>query len=162
MSLVVEDGTGLATAQSYISSADADAYHTAHGNTAWTGTGKDAALVRATAWLDARYRSRWVGTKATSAQALEWPRYGATDIDGWDVSMTIPAGLKAALCEAALREVVSSGSLTEPDNRDGLIVAETEGGMSRTYSRGAAPVSGAITGPIARLLRPAGIAVVRA
>jgi len=35
MSIVVEDGTGLATAETYISVADATTYHTARGNSAW-------------------------------------------------------------------------------------------------------------------------------
>jgi len=35
MSIVVEDGTGLATAESYISVADAVTYHTARGNSTW-------------------------------------------------------------------------------------------------------------------------------
>ena len=35
MSLVTEDGTGLPTAESYISVADATTYHTARGNAVW-------------------------------------------------------------------------------------------------------------------------------
>lgn len=164
MALIVEDGTGLATAQSYISAADASTYHTAHGNTAWTGTDavKEAALVRATAWLDGRYLSRWPGVRYTSTQALEWPRAGAVDCDGNELSAMVPAALKNALCEAALKELVKAGSLSEPDNGNGAIIAETEGGMSRTYARGVPPVSPAIFGMLGRILRPAGIKVVRA
>ena len=35
MSLIVEDGTGLAGAESYVSVTDADTYHDKRGNTAW-------------------------------------------------------------------------------------------------------------------------------
>jgi len=35
MALVTEDGTGLSTAESYISVADATTYHTARGNSSW-------------------------------------------------------------------------------------------------------------------------------
>ena len=35
MSLIVEDGTGLATAEAYISVADATTYHAARGNSTW-------------------------------------------------------------------------------------------------------------------------------
>ncbi len=35
MALIVEDGTGLSTAESYISVADATTYHTARGNSSW-------------------------------------------------------------------------------------------------------------------------------
>lgn len=164
MALIVEDGTGNADAQSYISAADATTYHTAHGNASWTGTdaAKEAALVRATAWLDARYLSRWPGARYTSTQALEWPRSGAVDRDGNDISAMVPTALKNALCEAALKEIVQAGSLSDPDNGNGAIIAETEGGMSRTYARGVPPVSLAISGPLARILGHAGIKVVRA
>ena len=42
--------------------ADADAYHTAYGNTGWTGTeaAKEIALRRATQYIDSRYRFRGV------------------------------------------------------------------------------------------------------
>ena len=43
MALIVEDGTGLANAESYVSVADATTYHTNYGNTAWT------AIIRSTA-----------------------------------------------------------------------------------------------------------------
>ena len=76
MSIIVEDGTGLTTAVAYVAVADADAYHTAMGNTAWTGTdaAKEIALRRATQYLDNRYTYR--GTRLTSTQALEWPQIG--------------------------------------------------------------------------------------
>jgi hypothetical protein len=35
MALIVEDGTGLANAESYVSVADATTYHANIGNTAW-------------------------------------------------------------------------------------------------------------------------------
>lgn len=112
MSLIVEDGTGLSTAQSYVSVADADFYHTAHGNATWTGidTLKEAALVRATQALDARYP--WQGIRYVETQALDWPRSGAADIDGYEIT-GIPQGVKDALCEMALLELVSPGVLTE-------------------------------------------------
>ena len=51
MSLVVEDGTGKADAESYISVADADTYHSNRGNTDWaalTTTEKEQLLRGAT------------------------------------------------------------------------------------------------------------------
>ena len=47
MAIVTEDGTGKSDAQSYLSLADADAYFTARGVSAWTGSNavKEAALI---------------------------------------------------------------------------------------------------------------------
>ena len=42
MTLIVEDGTGLANAESYVSVADATTYHANIGNTAWAAITSDA------------------------------------------------------------------------------------------------------------------------
>ena len=79
MTIVVETGVGLSTATSYISVVDADAYHTARGNTAWADldTGdKEPALVRATDYMLQVYRQRWKGVRMQATQALDWPRSG--------------------------------------------------------------------------------------
>ena len=78
MTLIVEDGSGLSTSESYISVSDADARHTALGNTAWTGADavKESALRRATQYMTQAYRQRWKGTRLLREQALDWPRYG--------------------------------------------------------------------------------------
>lgn len=76
MSLIVEDGTGLEDAESYVSVADADAYHSAFGNTDWaalTTPLKEQALRKATQYLDARYTFR--GDKTNIVQALSFPRF---------------------------------------------------------------------------------------
>ena len=99
MALVVEDGTGLSTSESYISVANADARHTNLGNTAWTGTdaAKEAALRKATEYLEQRYASRWRGTRLLRAQALSWPRYGAI-VHGWDIDSNIVPDVVANAC----------------------------------------------------------------
>ena len=67
MSLIVEDATGLSTAESYLSVANADTYHASYtGSTAWSGasTGtKERALRRATQYLDSVYGGRWLGER---------------------------------------------------------------------------------------------------
>jgi len=165
MSLIVEDGTGLANAQSYASAADATTYHTAHGNAAWIGATADmeSALVRATAWLDDAFYHRWPTCKMLSTQALEFPRLAAVDADGYALA-PVPAALKNALCEAALVELVTPGRLATDDSDNGNIVAESEGGMSRTYKKGGKKPSDwpAIYAPLRRILRPASHPVARA
>ena len=165
MSLIVEDGTGLATAQSYASAADATTYHTAHGNSAWTGTDavKEAALVRATAWLDDAFYFRWPCVKLLNTQALEFPRLAAVDVDGYALD-PVPASLKIALYEAALVELVNPGRLATDDSDNGNIKAESEGGMPRTYRDGGKRPSDwpLIYAPLRRILKSSAHPVARA
>jgi hypothetical protein len=104
----------LANANSYISIADADTYHEARGNTAWSDVGdedKEAALLKATAYLQGVYAGQWKGYPTTALQALDWPRayverleYAAlTSSSLWLESDVIPAGLSQACAELGLR-----------------------------------------------------------
>ena len=63
MALVVEDGSGLSGANSYATAAQADTYASDRGLSAWTGdtATKEAALIRATDYLEATYREAWLG-----------------------------------------------------------------------------------------------------
>lgn len=76
--LIVEDGTGKADAESYISVADATAYHAARGNAAWAAIASDTLrenyLRRATDYMEQVYRAAWKGTRMTATMALSWPR----------------------------------------------------------------------------------------
>lgn len=75
ITIVVEDGTGLADADVYVSQADADAYFAKRNNAAWAAASDDAkaaALVAATSYLDLRYKFK--GCRLSASQALEWPR----------------------------------------------------------------------------------------
>jgi hypothetical protein len=81
MSLIVEDGTGVALAESYISVTDADTYHASRGNTLWSTmqvSEKEQALRRATDYMQQVYRMDWKGTRTTITQNLDWPRIGVS------------------------------------------------------------------------------------
>lgn len=148
MALVLEDGSGVSNANSYASGDMADSYFEDRGNAAWTAGSdddKESALVRATQYLDGRYRGKWKGTKASSAQALAWPRANATDEDDLDIaSNVIPQVIIRATCEAALREFSEPGSLNPDLERGGYITKEVIGPIETDYSP-AAPVHTAIT-----------------
>ena len=130
MTLVVEDGTGLPTAETYVSVADADAYHAAMGNAGWAGADavKEPALRRAAQYIDTFYRFRGnrltdVAAPPVDAQALQWPR---------DIVSTWPIReLVAATCELALRAL--AGTLFA-DQSGGDVVSETVGPISVTYA----------------------------
>jgi len=105
ITIIPEDGTGLSTANSYLSVADADAYFEGHLYAAgWTAAApgdKDKAIAMATRLIDAH--TRWsTGEKKTSTQALQWPREGA-ELDGFEIAANlVPDPVKNATAELAM------------------------------------------------------------
>ncbi len=78
----IEDGTGVANANSYLSVADATDYHAERGDDVWadaTPSTMAKALVRATDYIEATYRAR--GNPLTASQGLQWPRVGDWGLD---------------------------------------------------------------------------------
>lgn len=75
MALTLDSTVGGASANSYLSVADADSYHEGRlHNSGWfeaTTTNKEAALVWATSLLDGM---EWQGYLASGTQRLRWPR----------------------------------------------------------------------------------------
>lgn len=129
MSLIVEDGSTVANAQSYISVVAADTYHSDRGHPAWALLDlptKEASLRLATDFMVDSYRNYWKGYRNDPNQALDWPRYGVileNDLDlsryvnvynraiqPYFVSSTIvPREVKESCAEFAL--VASTGQL---------------------------------------------------
>lgn len=147
MTLVVEDGTGKADAESYVSVADAVTTATALGLTFANDANAEAALRRATIWMDATYRSRLGGWRTRYRdQALEFPRTGMWDngtIPQLIAADEIPVEWKRACVIAAVREKASSGSLS-PDVTPGQIKksVEVSGAVKVEYAVGAGSVEG--------------------
>lgn len=134
MALIVEDGTGKADAESYLSVADLAAYATARGYALTGGDPeKEAALRQATSYLDARWRYKAV--KASAAQALEFPRTGLTDWSGLAVP-GVPKRVKDATAELAIK-VRAGTTLFDDAERGGAVKSETVGPISVTYADGA-------------------------
>lgn len=144
MSLTVEDGTIVSGAESYITVAAADTYHSGRGNSAWSGTDavKEAALRKAAAYLDGEYRKRWKGWKVDpEAQQMEWPRSGVCLSDdcgqsAWFLSNDfIHPRLQEAQCELALRAL--SGDLAPDYN--GSVIRERVDVLETEYAAGSGP-----------------------
>lgn len=137
--LVVEDGTGMSNADSYFTLAEINTYATGRGLTfPITDEAKaDAAVRRGTTWLDSTYGDRVNGNrKKGRAQALVWPRLGASDVYGEVIGESeIPAEWKRSAMEAAIREFASAGSLN-PDVTIGKVKKSVavEGAVSVTYA----------------------------
>jgi len=119
MAFVVEDGTGLETATSYISEAFVDGYHLDRGNSKWedfSSAEKQSALIRASDYVDKRFGKRFVGFRERKEQALEWPRMDAFDADGFLLNSVddVPRNLQKAVAEYALRAAICGVLAPDP------------------------------------------------
>lgn len=115
MVLTVEDGTGLANADAYVSEADADTYVTAYepeGFAAWVAAdsaAKEVAIRKATQYLDSVYVLRWKGTRINTTMSLDWPRCNVVSEGALLLSTVLPVNLVRACVEVAVRMI--SGDL---------------------------------------------------
>lgn len=97
MAIVVEDGTGLSTANSYISEAELTTYATNRGVTI-SGTNSEL-IYKAMDYLES---FKFIGVKYSKAQALQFPRVGVV-IDRFVIDYNeIPQLLKDAQAEICL------------------------------------------------------------
>lgn len=134
MSLIPEDGTGLANAESYVSLAGATARHAALDNTNWallSTAEMESALRRATQYMLQAYRTRWIGDRLNGTQALDWPRWNVW-VDGYPVSPSIvPADIANACADLALK--AAAGDLNADLTRG--VVREKVGPLETEYDR---------------------------
>ena len=136
MALVVEDGTGLPTANSYVSLAEVAAYHADRNHPAWgsaSTASQTAAAIAATRYLDTTYPYE-NGLRLSKDQGLLWPRKVAYDMEGFSLP-AIPPALKWAACELAL--VALTEELLPAQDRE--TAQEAVGPLSVVYKPGAAP-----------------------
>lgn len=141
--VTVETGSASSTGDSYVSEAFVEDYlWSIGGATAWTNASpkqRNAAMRRATMWIDNNYGTRFVGLSSSSTQALEWPRSFAYDRDGYPIT-GIPTALKKATAEVARRWLEDATQL-DPDIAAGSNVTQdtvTVGPItiSKTYAGG--------------------------
>lgn len=138
MALIVEDGSKVPGAESYISVSDATAYHSNRGNVAWaalTTAQMEVALRKATDYLLQAYRGNWKGYRILSTQALDWPRSNVLIEDGPYNNLVavnvVPQEVKNACAELALKTV--TGDLA-PDLEQN-VTREAVGPLSVDYDR---------------------------
>jgi hypothetical protein len=161
VSLIVETGTGDPTSESYASVATAMLYAANHG-LSFDGVPpeSEAALRRATSYLDFKYRLRYPGFRTNRhLQALEWPRSAAfyftpsyigespyfVDPNAFypfDFINTnvIPIEIINATCVAATIEWATPGALVmggvTPGTTGGMITKTKAGSVEIDYSGG--------------------------
>ena len=147
LTLIKEDGSGKADANTYANVADGDAYHEGHLYAgSWTGatTGsKEAALVMATRVIDALVRFH--GFKRLVTQALQWPRRACPDPDGDSGAVDIlgfargpyldetkvPAVIVHATCEMA-RELLAGDRTGDPEGV-GMVQIAVAGSLTAIF-----------------------------
>lgn len=175
MALIVEDGTGLANAESYVSVAYFRTYCTARGHdiSDYDDTEIEQALRRGTEWFEALYSARLPGARVSLTQALTLPQTGLYDARGYAVaSNAVPVQVQKAVCEATLRELATPGGLS-PDLVTGQIekrvrvdTIEVEYASGSTGAEGQRPTLTIVDGIMSSLLRggfwPYGARAVRA
>jgi hypothetical protein len=135
MAITVENGSGLANAESYITVAEANSYHSLRGNTTWatiTTEQAEQSLRRATDYLQQVYGGLWYGYKTTDTQALDWPRENVPKYDtssgNYYTNNVIPQELKNACAEMAWKAAQGEllADLTQTVKREKIDVLEVE------------------------------------
>lgn len=148
MAVVIDATVGGASANSYVTLAEAQAYMDARLNeSTWESATTDTqnrALVEATRELQPLY---WQGTRADSTQALAWPRWFVINPDlPWAgtvyyASTVIPQRVKDATCELALQFVKAGTTDVASQDPQQNVIEKTVGPLTTRYSE---PVNRAV------------------
>lgn len=126
MPLIVEDGTGMPDANSYVSIEEADQYHTDRNNTLWLSLSeqeKTGRLINAAAYMGGFLFN---GIRLNPDQGLAFPRYYPPETK--PDTAAVPRNIKSCQCEMGLQT-----SLLAPT--DGRVISEEriEGAIDTKY-----------------------------
>jgi hypothetical protein len=115
-------------------------YHAARDNPLPADAADDdyvtAKLLKASEWIDGRYRPGFGGLKVGGRdQVREWARSGAFDVYGYAISSdSVPTEVENATYEAALKEMNSPGVLAVDWTPTRYKSAAVVGAVSVTYA----------------------------
>lgn len=149
MALIVEDGSEVSGANSYVSVDNFIAWADARGVTYPALPELQQKILRAMDYIESL---SFVGQKNTDTQALQWPRAYVT-IDGYSVeSDEIPTELKVAVYEATKIEIDGDSKLTASERET---IKEKIGDIEVTYasSAGMKRQTPALTRALKKLVR---------
>lgn len=133
MTLLVEDGTGVAGANTYADLAFVDGYHLIRGNDAWGVLDpliKEQCIHRAMDYLETVFIALWKGYRVFASQPLCWPRSFVPVVDIYFVTQTfypnnfLPIQLKNVVAELAIRAI---DNVLLPDTEQAVAVEKIEG-----------------------------------
>jgi DnaT-like ssDNA binding protein len=145
MAFLVEDGTGLAAANAYITATEGRAYWSEQGvvftqsDSAGAGVASlQTAIVAATRYIETRFRARFKGEiqfppasdGSFAGQALSFPRLCLYDVNGYPVT-GIPRLLKYATAEY-MKRALTADLLPDPTQSGNLIMNREQVGPLET------------------------------
>lgn len=147
--MAIDVTVGGAAANSYATLAEYQAWRVLYYGI--DGTEDDLSdelnLMRARAYIDRAYI--WKGTRVTSTQALEWPRYVRDYANGFPVpSDSVPQAIKDAQCEMAYLiqggatpfATLEGGTIKRKREKVDVIEEETEYADGQARERNAYPL----------------------
>ncbi len=137
MTLIVEDGTGVVGAESFVSVADYRAYLAKWGVTLTDADADcEVQLRKGTRDLCGTFQTQWPGRKEFWKASLDWPRVWAFDINDLPILPgTIPQEVKDAECELAYRS--KAGALAPDLVRGNRVRRIRVGPVEKEYEPGA-------------------------
>lgn len=129
--LIIEDGTGKPDAESFATAADLASYAVKFGRTIPADEPAQEALLRRAAVQ--MMALAWKGHKATTGQALPWPRRGV-ELDGEILPVTlIPARIEYG--QMALAVEIHADDVDPPSKRTGAVTRKrVEGAVDVQYA----------------------------
>lgn len=128
MALTVEDGTGVAGADSYNETTEVETFADEYGYDktgfkALDQTGKDAACRLAAVVLNDKYEGRWPGLRRFEEQGLPWPQTDGLYIDGFAIPYDeVPEEVKHGHAYLAL--LSGSGTDIAADTESTMMIGE--------------------------------------
>ena len=120
MAFIVENGTVVANANAYITTAFFTDYHNDRGRGAvseFSTNEKQSAIIRATDYIEGRFSLKFKGHRTNpTGQSLSWPRRDVFDEDDYLLvhSNEIPKELMNATAEYALRAILCGEVAPDP------------------------------------------------
>jgi len=153
MALIIEDGSVVPNANSYITVDEFKDWADERGISYGTDQAVEQAIYRAMDWFERQF---FIGNKANENQPLQWPRTEAL-IDGYYADATeIPKEVNTALYEATKVELDGNSELNNEDRRT---IREKVGDISVEYAQNSnnRVTTPALTFAMNRIAAPAGL-----
>lgn len=136
MTLIIEDGSNVADADSYASVADLRTFAAKRGETVPVADADcEVLLVSAMDWLEAQ-EMRYLGTRLYNTQALAWPRVNVREINGQQYRdpNIIPSELIKAQCALAISAQTTDLQIDRIPGDTGAVLSEKVGSLAVTYA----------------------------
>lgn len=134
--IIVEDGTGVANANSYVSEAELDSYSSDRGVVIpSTSTAKQQYLILAMDYLSS-FDYQWKGKKTVDTNPLAWPRKEVSISGLLLADDEIPQALKNAQCLLVVEQTAGTLLFPKPVQSviEGLVTQKTIGPITKKFA----------------------------